>query len=644
MEESDRKRPRKIISYVEQEEEDDDFVDFKALPNMKSSQEKKDDQVKITHISAGDNREIEKENRQNDREKRHDKEKNRENEKDKKHKNKDRDKHKKDKDRDRHSSRDKDKHSSRDKDRERSSRKDESRRDKYDRDSEKYKHGRDHDRKHSSSEKTKREGDKKEGSSDYGSETSDSQRLCDSPRTPSASSQDTPRRKNATPRLSIEEKMYHRELEAALAISRIETKGEEIPTLEKGSTTPTKDEVPVLGIHDTPKSTTKRKSPRSQLYGQERNSPSKPLTSSATPHTPKVNKAEELSVNSELSNYQSTQGLSNGTEINQATSDNSSVNSIKMVTGDTSEREVLGKIRQGSSNSTEINQVTSDNSDNIPVTSIKIVTGDTSEREVLGVVRLVSNMTPAKSQVNEDPQPSTSGLTGKRQRKSVMFKEDSDSDSFTGFSAEDSDCDLSEGSDFEPSPKKKKKKSKETKKGKKNKSPKTVVAPPKSSSKTAGKKQDHKASAGSSVSVKENTVPSSSTMEVGSSSITHSLKSTAAPKTKSSSIVQTPPKSVKKVNSQPSKVATSVSNTSPSSIGRGRGAAGDGKTGSRSKVVTAAVWTGAGVRSSSGSVLMAVVAGGYEDGAGGLSFSGTSCSCPQFCLLSGQCKCRSFWG
>ncbi|KAK3891966.1 hypothetical protein Pcinc_004180 [Petrolisthes cinctipes] len=572
MEESDRKRPRKIISYAEQAEEDDDFVDFKALPNMKSSQENKDDQLKITHISAGDNRETEKEIRQNDREKRHDKEKNRENEKDKKDKNKDRDKHRKDKDRDRHSSRDKDKHSSRDKDRERSSRKDESRREKHDRDSDKYKHGRDHDRKHSNSEKTKREGDKREGSSDYRSETSDSPRLYDSPRTPSASSQDTPRRKNATPRLSIEEKMYHRELEAALAISRIETKGDEIPTLEKGSTTPTKDEM--VGVHNTPKSITKRKSPRSQLYGRERNSPSKPLTSSATPHTPKVYKADDLSVSSDLSNFQSTQGLSNSTDFNQATSDNSPVNSIKMVTGDTSEREVLGEVRQGLSNSTEINQVTSDNSDNSPVTSIKTVTGDTSESEVLGVVRLVSNMNPAKSQVNEDPQPSTSGFTGKRQRKSVVFKEDSDSDSFTGFSAEDSDCDLSEGSDFEPSPKKKKKKLKETKKGKKSKSTQSVVAPPKSSSKTAGKKQDHKASAGSSVSVKENTVPSSSTMEVGSSSVTHSLKSTVAPKTKSSSIVQTPPKSVKKVNSQPSKVATSVSNTSPSSLGRGRGAGG----------------------------------------------------------------------
>ncbi|XP_045102070.1 flocculation protein FLO11-like isoform X2 [Portunus trituberculatus] len=173
--------------------------------------------------------------------------------------------------------------------------------------------------------------------------------------------------------------------------------------------------------------------------------------------------------------------------------------------------------------------------------------------------------------VTMQPLPSTSaGKTAKRIRKTVMFKEDSDSDDFDGFGCDDdAESDASEGSDFMPSPKKKKK-AKESKKTKNTKTSRNSA--PKSSSKSTGQNKGDMAASPRNCPLiaKENTAPKDTATPLPKSELA-TPKVTTSTELKASSSLHTPPptKSATKKASvaKPVKRSLISSSSSPSSGG-----------------------------------------------------------------------------
>nr|XP_053635078.1 myb-like protein X [Cherax quadricarinatus] len=396
MEICEGKRVRKAVNYAEvlcESQDDDDFADFSPPP--KKIQEEKlkqanEDREKRVNGHYSDK---EKDNRDN-KENKHDRDKYREQDREKSDKDRSRDKNDKAKDRDKHRREDKygDKNR-KDKD---SERKDESR-SKLDR------KGENKERTHSEVKKRDSDRGREDKSGLYNksslSPISASHTLTSIQKSPN---------KTTKPRLTIEEKLFQRELEAAIAISRLAA-GDVADFKTQPDQRKTRVDKEVTYRTDAPTCTT--------LPGSE---------SSPRP-------------------IHSTSQLSSSLQNQEAN---------------------------------ERNKVCSLSPRNESTNAKADTAGEITSMDLLELKRLESNA----GSKNENSQPSTStGITSKRQRKTVVFKEDTDSDSFDGFSIDaDPDSDFSEGSDFALSPKKKKKKKNKEKKQLKNsksKSPKPIQIP-----------------------------------------------------------------------------------------------------------------------------------------------------------------------
>lgn len=441
--------------------DDDDFADFKPSPTSKT-EKVKDKKEKVNG-----------EEQKDDRERKHSKDRHRDH---KKHKDKDR--HREDKDRHR---RDRDKHRE---DRDRHRKRDDKERDERKRRERK-------DREHKSERRDdncSEDSSRGEGSSDSTYDSSGNQTSHNLPTMKASippSPLVSPSRRNPKPRLSLEEKIFQRELEVALEMSKEESsvpEPEEHKVTEGGTTLEERQET------HPPFSP---RSPQEQNAGDGGCSP--PIGSTGAPAGASSLAPEEPS---------------------------------------------------------------------IPVCKEEDMAEQTPD----------PTPPPAVADCTEtmEPMPSTSaGKTAKRIRKTVKFKEDSDSDDFDGFGCEmGAESDASEGSDFMPSPKKKKK----TKESKKTKNAKpTRNSTQKSSSKSSGKNKagDVAASPMSHpVIAKENTAPKDPATPPPTSTLA-SPKVTTSPELKASSALHTPPPAkiaTKKASvAKPAKRPLISSSSSPSS-------------------------------------------------------------------------------
>ncbi|XP_066942162.1 myb-like protein X [Macrobrachium rosenbergii] len=426
MELADGKRTRKPISYAVLDcSDDDDFSEY--TPPVKKKKDEKDRSDKSSSLSDkskaddkdkcdGSQESSSDHGKDKDREKRRDKErdeKRRDRDKDKR----DRDRDKRDKDRDKH--RKKDKH--RDKDRSRESR------DKSSSEEERRKHRK--DKKHDKKDKEREDKEKENRRKAEEENDSDFKDSVSSPKPNSRSLTTTQKSPGRTPpkkRLTVEERMFQRELEAALAISKIET-----------SESADKQDLPGKeGVAD--------------IAGK--NASSENPSVEDIHRSPGVNK-----VDSEDTKDISKEGEKN--EVQGAAADNT--------------------VSSGEEKMNEENRTATTEDNNMPERSANT------------------------AYETEEPQPSTStGMTSKRQRKKVVFFEESDSESFDGFDQ----CEMSEESDFAPSPVKKKgRNAKEPRKAK-------LPKPPKGSVKEQNVTRSPVKSPGrprstAKQSVKENTIP-----------------------------------------------------------------------------------------------------------------------------------------
>ncbi|XP_045618914.2 splicing regulatory glutamine/lysine-rich protein 1 isoform X1 [Procambarus clarkii] len=411
MEESENKRIRKSVNYAEvfgDSKDEDDFEDFTPPPKKKKESGEMTKKTGVGDIEKnmnGYHSDKEKKEKRDDR--KPEKERYRDG-RDKKEKEKSRDgkeKKEKDRSRDERDKKEKDKSRDSDKDRDRHRhRRDDKYRDKQDREKERSKHDREREnkeRKYSDDKKRylEKENDKK-------TEESNKSKLDKNSASPISfscsltSTQKSPSRTTTTKRLTIEEKLFQRELDAALVLSR----------LDSGDAT------------DFEKQPDKRK---------------------MTVDTKAINRAEG-SVCSMLPESKDTLETKHST----------------LPLSDSVQNQDAEVNKQKYPISPQ---------DKSAITTSVITKEAAAHTDLLEVTKLECNA----GNKNEEPQPCTSaGITSKRQRKTVVFKEDTDSDSFDGFSeGANHDSDFSEGSDFAPSPKKKKtRERKTTKNGKSSKS------------------------------------------------------------------------------------------------------------------------------------------------------------------------------
>ncbi|XP_064085103.1 RNA-binding protein 25-like [Macrobrachium nipponense] len=435
MELVDGKRTRKPVSYAVLDcSDDDDFSEF--TPPVKKKKDGHDNLENSSSLSNKSDKDIcnssqessSDHGKEKDREKRRDKErdeKRRDRDKDKR----DRDRDRRDKDRDKHKK--KDKH--RDKDRSRESR------EKSSSEEERRKHKKDkkHDKKDKKREDkekeriNKAEDDDSDFKDSVSSPKSNSRDFKDSVSSPKSNSrivtstQISPGRASPKKRLTVEERMFQRELEAALAISKIEM-----------SESADKQDLP-------------GKEGEADIAGKNVSS-----------------------------------GNSSDKEIHRSLDVN------KLDSEDTKD---ISKEEKN-----EVQGVATDNT---------VCTGKEKADEENRTVTKEGNNMPERSASTvfemEESEPSTStGMTSKRQRKKVVFFEESDSESFDGFDT----CEMSEESDFAPSPVKKNgRKAKETKKAKLPKSPKGLVK--EQNMKSSPVKSPGRPRSTAKQSVKENTMP-----------------------------------------------------------------------------------------------------------------------------------------
>ncbi|XP_063870263.1 TRAF3-interacting protein 1-like isoform X1 [Scylla paramamosain] len=459
---------RKPVNYVEIADiavDENDFADFKPSPTSKIEKVKEKKEK------------VDGEEQKDDRERKHSRDRHRDR---KKHKDKDR--HREDKDRHR---RDKDKHRE---DRDRHRKRDDKERDERKRRERKDREHRSERRDDNCSEHSS----KGEGSSDSTYDSSGSQTCHNLPAINApipASPLVSPSRRNPKPRLSLEEKIFQRELEVALEMSKEES-------------------------------------------------------SQAPPSVPEPEEHKVAEGGTALEERQETQPPLSPKSLQEQSAGG----------GCSSPIESTGAPPEASSLAPE--------KPSIPLCEEEEVAEHTPD----------PTPPPAVADCTEtmEPLPSTSaGKTAKRIRKTVMFKEDSDSDDFDGFGYDvGAESDASEGSDFMPSPKKKKK-VKESKKTKNTKP--TRNSTQKSSSKSTGQNKagDVAASPRSCpVIAKENTAPKDIATPPPPKSTLASPKVTTSPGLKASSGLHTPPPAktaTKKASVKPVKRPLISSSSSPSS-------------------------------------------------------------------------------
>ncbi|XP_071551447.1 uncharacterized protein [Panulirus ornatus] len=497
MEERESRRTCKTVNYAETmgDSPDDDFAIFTP-----PSKKQKEDCEKSPKTNGNrektcdrDKKSREKKEKRDHKDHKHDREKHRDHNRDKKEKYRDSDKNKHEKNRykEGHS---KEKH--REHERERKS----EYRSKHETDREKKDGRQEKDKKHDSERRIYKENQdkiKSERSGDPIDNDLTSPRLNDHPLT---STQKSPGRVTPKPRLTIEEKLFQRELEAALAVSKLETTADSVAFKDKlkekelkvGTSMMDQASSRLPNVNNTPK-TTPRTSPDSNS----------PMNHNAKEETTSPSSSQDESL-----------------------------------------------------------------------------TGEKTDNNLLEVEKLEKDEKLIKINKNEDPLPSTStGITSKRQRKTVVFKEDTDSDSFDGFNSDrDANSDFSEGSDFTISPVKKK--GKQARASRKNKSP---------ASKATGKTQGKSRVTGQNSTptrtvpasaAKENTAPQSPStpkaLEISSTVSPHRSPTVVKAKAVNSTTVMLSPHRNARENSQVVKTSKTVS--SPTSTGNSRVSVGLVKT------------------------------------------------------------------